>query len=72
MCRPGGTAIWTRHRRPPDLTPQIRAWFAASGFDELAFDALDTEDRLMSVGANRLRRAATAGLPDRPLFTFRS
>jgi hypothetical protein len=72
MCRSGGTAIWTRHRRPPDLTPQIRAWFAASGFDELAFDALDTEDRLMSVGANRLRRAATAGLPDRPLFTFRS
>lgn len=70
MCRPGGTAIWTRHRRRPDLTPQIRAWFAASGFEELAFDVLDT-DRLMSVGANRLRRPATAGLPDRPLFTFR-
>jgi Putative methyltransferase len=71
MCRPGGTVIWTRHRRPPDLTPQVRAWFAASGFDELAFDALDTEDRMMGVGANRLRRAATAGLPDRALFTFR-
>jgi hypothetical protein len=71
MCRPGGTVIWTRHRRPPDLTPQIRAWFAASGFDELAFDALDTEDRLMSVGANRLRRAATGRPPDGPLFTFR-
>jgi Putative methyltransferase len=70
MCRPGGTAIWTRHRRPPDLTPQIRAWFAASGFEELAFDELDTEDRLMSVGANRLRRATTS-LPDRALFTFR-
>ena len=71
MCRPGGTVIWTRHRRAPDLTPQIRAWFAASGFDELAFDALHTDDRLMGVGANRLRSAATAGLPDRPLFTFR-
>jgi predicted RNA methylase len=71
MCRPGGTVIWTRHRRPPDLTPQIRAWFAASGFDELAFDALDTSDRMMTVGANRLHRPATAGLPDRPLFTFR-
>ena len=71
MCRPGGTVIWTRHRRTPDLTPQIRAWFAASGFDELAFDALDTDDRLMGMGANRLRSAATAGLPDRPLFTFR-
>jgi hypothetical protein len=71
MCRPGGTVIWTRHRRPPDLTPQIRAWFAAGGFDELAFDALDTEDRLMSVGANRLGRAATGRPPDGPLFTFR-
>jgi hypothetical protein len=71
MCRPGGTVIWTRHRRSPDLTPQIRAWFAASGFDELAFDVPDTDDRLMSVGANRLSRPATAGLPDRPLFTFR-
>jgi hypothetical protein len=38
---------------------------------QLAFEALDTEDRLMSVGVNRLRRAATAGLPDRALFTFR-
>jgi hypothetical protein len=71
MCRPGGTVIWTRHRRPPDLTPQIRAWFAASGFDELAFDALDTSDRMMTVGANRLSRATAAGLPGRPLFTFR-
>jgi hypothetical protein len=69
MCVPGATVIWTRHRLPPDLTPQIRAWFAASGFDELAFDTLDT-DRLMSVGANRLCGAA-AGLPDQPLFTFR-
>jgi hypothetical protein len=70
MCTPGATVIWTRHRRPPDLTPQVRAWFAASGFDELAFDALDTST-LTGLGANRLRRATTAGLPDRPLFTFR-
>jgi hypothetical protein len=70
MCQPGATVIWTRQRRPPDLTPQIRAWFAASGFDELAFDEIGA-GALMGVGANRLRRAATAGLPDRPLFTFR-
>jgi hypothetical protein len=72
MCRPGGTVIWTRHRRPPDVTPRIRAWFAESGFDEVAFDVLNTSDRLMGVGANRLRRVGAAGLPDRPLFTFRS
>jgi len=70
MCTPGATVIWTRHRRPPDLTPQVRAWFAASGFDELAFDA-PTTSTMIGLGANRLRRAATAGLPGRPLFTFR-
>ena len=29
--RPGATVIWTRHRRPPDLTPAIRGWFTAAG-----------------------------------------
>jgi hypothetical protein len=29
LCRTGATVIWTRHRRPPDLTPQVRAWFTA-------------------------------------------
>jgi hypothetical protein len=68
MCRPGATVIWTRHRLPPDLTPQIRAWFGGSGFDELAFDT--SADKMMAVGANRLHGTAAAGLPDRPLFTF--
>jgi hypothetical protein len=69
MCAPGATVIWIRHRLPPDLTPQIRAWFTASGFDEVAFDL--SPDTLMSVGAGRLGRPAGVGLPDRPLFTFR-
>jgi hypothetical protein len=70
MCTPGATVLWTRHRLPPDLTPQVRAWFAASGFEELAFDAPESS-MLIGLGANRLLRAATAGLPDCPLFTFR-
>ena len=69
LCRTGATVIWTRHRRPPDLTSQVRAWFAESGFEEIAFDALGT-DALMSVGVNRLRGAPAAGLPGRRLFTF--
>jgi hypothetical protein len=71
MCTPGATVIWTRHRLPPDRTPQVRAWFAASGFSELAFHAPETST-MIGLGANRLLRAATAGLPDGPLFTFRS
>jgi len=70
LCSAGATVIWTRHRRPPDLTPRIRAWFTAAGFDEVAFDALDT-GALAAVGASRLRDVPCAGLPPGPLFTFR-
>jgi hypothetical protein len=38
LCEPGATVIWTRHRRPPDLTPAIRRWFSEAGFDELMVD----------------------------------
>ena len=69
LCAAGATVIWTRHRRPPDLTPRIRAWFAGSGFDEIAFDALGT-GTLTGVGAHRLRHAPAARLPSHPLFTF--
>ncbi len=88
MCRPGGTVIWTRHRREPDLTPQIRNWFAEAGFDEVAFEGIPSE-RLVSVGVGRLARppeltppalsGSGADAPDplsallaRPLFTFGS
>ena len=70
LCAPGATVIWTRHRRPPDLTPRIRAWFSSAGFEELAFDALDTTT-LAAVGAGRLSHAVSGGLPCGPLFTFR-
>jgi hypothetical protein len=71
LCRAGATVIWTRHRRPPDLTPRIRAWFAGSGFDEIAFDALQTS-ALSSVGTHRLSRAPAVKVPTGPLFTFRA
>jgi hypothetical protein len=71
LCAPGATVIWTRHRRPPDLTPRIRGWFQASGFDEVAFDTPDTQTRV-SVGVGRLAVPPPAALPDGPLFTFRA
>ncbi len=76
MCAAGGTVIWTRHRRPPDLTGQIRSWFTAAGFGELAFDAQTTET-MTGVGVCRLPAATVppATGPARPpagrLFTFR-
>lgn len=84
MCAPRATVIWTRHRREPDLTPHLRAWFAEGGFDEVAFDALDAEV-LVGVGVHRLGRPASttlgdlggrppglAPLPGGRLFTFRT
>jgi hypothetical protein len=71
--RPGATVIWTRHRRPPDLTRSIRSWFAAGGFEEVAFDQLDNQ-YLASVGVHRLtsRRPLKLPAPEQPLFTFAS
>jgi len=69
LCAPGATVIWTRHRRPPDLTPRIREWLRTAGFEEVAFDAPDT-GALTGVGVGRLAAVPQAGLPDGPLFTF--
>ncbi len=69
MCAAGGTVIWTRHRRPPDLTGEIRSWFAAAGFDEVAFDSPPTAT-LTGVGVQRLPAPASPPLPAGRLFTF--
>jgi hypothetical protein len=68
MCAPGATVIWTRHRFPPDVTPQVRAWFTEQRFDEIAFDTIDSDN--LSVGVTRLRGASPAVLPGDPRFTF--
>jgi SAM-dependent methyltransferase len=70
FCAPGGTVIWTRHRRPPDLTPSIREWFAQAGFAEESY--LAPEPYVLSVGRHRLVGASAAGAldPDFRLFDF--
>jgi hypothetical protein len=70
MCSAGGIVIWTRHRRPPDLTSEIRSWFAAAGFHEVAFDSPATAT-LTGVGVHRLAAEASGQLPAGRLFTFR-
>jgi hypothetical protein len=35
LCATGGTVVWTRSRREPDLVPQVCAWFEQRGFDRL-------------------------------------
>ncbi|WP_328424538.1 SAM-dependent methyltransferase [Micromonospora sp. NBC_00389] len=36
LCASGGTVIWTRHRREPDLVPTICDWFVQEGFAPVA------------------------------------
>ena len=59
LCAPGATVIWTRHRRPPDLVPQIRETFERAGYAEVAF----AEAPPFGVGTNRLT------VPPSPLRT---
>lgn len=67
MVRAGGSVIWTRSRRSPDVTPAIRSWFDRAGFRERAFVAPD--GYLWSVGAHDLVTSPAAQLPEH-LFTF--
>jgi hypothetical protein len=68
LCAPGALVLWTRHRRPPDLTPAIRSWFGEAGFREKAFDP--SPDSFMSVGAHRLAHEHGALTLGQRLFTF--
>jgi hypothetical protein len=69
LCGPAATVIWTRHRRPPDLTVDIRAWFAGEGFDEIAFSSPDPAG-FVGVGAHRLARTPDPFVPGRRMFSF--
>jgi hypothetical protein len=78
LCAAGATVIWTRHRKAPDVTPAIRTWFAAAGFDEVAFRSedeseADPTDRTgrFGVGAHRLTAGPQPLQAGTRLFTFR-
>ena len=51
LCAPGGTVLWTRTRRDPDLTPAVRRWLQDEGFGEQAF--LAPADVLFCLGVHR-------------------
>jgi hypothetical protein len=80
-CRVGGTVVWTRHRRPPDLTSSVRDWFAKAGFVETSFVApspyvlgVGCHQRVggADVGGAELGGAADVGAldPELRLFDF--
>jgi hypothetical protein len=68
LCAPGATVIWTRSRRPPDLTPAIRRWFTGAGVTEMVFTA--PPDEQYSVWAGRFAGQPQPLRPGERLFTF--
>jgi hypothetical protein len=68
LCAPQATVLWTRQRRGPDRTDQIRSWFAEAGYEELAFDS-PGPDRF-ALGTLRLAAPPLAYRSDLRLFTF--
>ncbi|MGP0032373.1 MAG: class I SAM-dependent methyltransferase family protein [Acidimicrobiales bacterium] len=68
FCAAGASVIWTRHRRPPDKTPTIRALFGRAGFEEVSFDA--PSGYVLAVGRHRLAGPPGAFDPGLRLFDF--
>ncbi len=68
LCAAGATVIWTRHRRPPDMTVEVRRWFAEEGFEEVGFDTGGPQ--MWGVGTCRLVAAPETFRPDRAMFSF--
>jgi hypothetical protein len=69
LCAPNATVVWTRHRRPPDITVDIRRWLSELGFQELTFVA--PEGTAFGIGSHRF--AAGTPAPFRPhvrMFDF--
>ena len=69
FCAPGATVVWTRHRREPDMTVNIRRWLTESGFENTAYDPVPDSETLGTVGV-AVYRAETAPFVDQQLFTF--
>ncbi len=67
LIRPGGTVIWTRHRRAPDAVPMIRDRYRERGFSHLWLTEPEEE---FGVGAERFDGQAAPFPPGVRLFTF--
>ncbi len=61
LLAPGAHVLWTRHRRPPDLTVAIRGWFEATGFEERCFEPI--AGSFGAVGHHVWPRATGTALP---------
>lgn len=70
LCAPGATVVWTRGLQEPDLVPDIRGWFAQSGFEEVSCAPWRPGTRT-ALGVQRLVGPPRPLAPGQRLFTVR-
>lgn len=68
LCATGGTVVWTRGRRKPDLVPQVCAWFEERGFERIWVSDPKYGE---CCGAHRFAGAPAPLEADATMFTFR-
>jgi hypothetical protein len=67
LCATGGIVLWTRHRRPPDLVPEVCRWFAECGF---VLEWLSAPDEPFGLGAHRFTGTPAPLLSGSRIFSF--
>lgn len=67
LCATGGTLIWTRHRRAPDMVPRVCQWLEDRGFERRW---LSEPGAGFGVGTHRFTGTPEPLDPDRRMFTF--
>ncbi|PGH46241.1 SAM-dependent methyltransferase [Micromonospora sp. WMMA1996] len=67
LCATGGTVLWTRHRREPDLVPTICDWFAEEGFEPVT---VSSPADGVGVGAHRFTGAPRPLAAGARMFEF--
>ncbi len=67
LCRTGGTVIWTRNRKAPDLVPRVCDWLEQRGFERLW---VSDPSVMQGVGAHRFAGAPRPPALGEHMFDF--
>lgn len=68
MCAPGGTLVWSRNHKAPDVFPRVRGWLEERGFEHVWESGPEAEQ---GVGVHRFTGGEPGPLPPgERMFTF--
>ncbi|MEU6142997.1 class I SAM-dependent methyltransferase [Streptomyces sp. NPDC047081] len=67
LCRAGGTVVWTRNRKDPDLVPRVCSWLEERGFVRLWLSEPAVKQ---AVGAHRFGGEPRPLPPGQRMFDF--